>query len=249
MEKKSPVFGVSLSILSFLFYAISYAGEIKEPRFAGEFYPASPKELSAMVDGFLEKANPDKVDGPIFAVISPHAGYGYSGQVAAFGYKLIKDKPYKTVVILGTSHRYPFNGASVYPAGIFKTPLGALTIDNEFAQKLVGKDPQISFIPEAFQDEHSVEVELPFLQKTLTDFKIVPLVLGDCTLNTCKKLALLLKEAIGNRKDVLVVVSTDMYHGYDYEEAEKVDNLTLEAIKSMDSEGLYYGLRDEKMQL
>jgi hypothetical protein len=81
------------------------------------------------------------------------------------------------------------------------------------------------------------------------DFKIVPIVIGDCSLADCKKIAGLLKEAIGNRKDILVVVSSDMYHGYDYDEADKVDSLTLETIKKMDSEGLYYGLRDDKMQL
>ena len=92
-------------------------------------------------------------------------------------------------------------------------------------------------------------MQLPFLQIALSGFKIVPVVLGDCSLNDCKKIALLLKEAIGKREDVLVIVSSDMYHGYDYDEADKTDNLTLSAIKNLDSEGLYYGLRDEKMQL
>jgi len=236
-------------ILSCFFLPKLYAQPIKEPCVAGTFYPDDPKELSSMVDGFLEKANPKGPDGEIFVLISPHAGYGYSGQVAAFGYKLIKDKPYKTIIILGTSHHYPFSGASVYPDGIFKTPLGGLEVDSEFTQKLLNKDPEITFIPEAFKEEHSVEVQLPFLQKTLTNFRIVPIVLGDCSLSTCKKIAALLKEAIGKRKDVLVVASTDMYHGYDYDEADRVDNLTLNTIKNMDSEGLYYGLRDEKMQL
>ena len=235
-------------ILSRLFLPNLYAQDIKEPNVAGTFYPDDPGQLSTMIGGFLEKANPQSPNGRIFALISPHAGYGFSGAVAAFGYKLIKDKPYKTVIVLGTSHHYPFNGASVYPRGLFKTPLGLIEVDNEFSAKLLGRDPEIVFAPEAFKEEHSVEVELPFLQKTLVDFKIVPIVFGDCTLVTCKKIAGLLKEAIGERKDILVIASSDMYHGYDYDEADAVDNFTLKAIKDMDSEALYYGLREGKMQ-
>jgi hypothetical protein len=247
--KKSQASGISVLILSLLFYAVSYAGSVKEPCAAGAFYPGSSGELSLMVDGFLEKAAPEKAGGRIFALISPHAGYGYSGQVAAFGYKLIQDKPYKTVVVLGTSHRYPFSGASVYPEGIFKTPLGEISVDSDFTRKLLNREPEISFVPQAFQEEHSIEVQLPFLQKTLTDFKLVPVVLGDCSLAACKKFAALLKDAIGGRQDVLIVVSTDMYHGYDYEESGIMDERTLGALKNMDSAGLYYGLREGTMQM
>ena len=235
--------------LCFGFYHSSYADGAKEPCVAGMFYPSDPKELSDMLDTYLAEATPAIPPGEIFSLLSPHAGYGYSGKVAAYGYKLIKNKSYKTVVILGTSHRYPFSGASLYPAGAFKTPLGQVRIDEEFSKKLLNQDAGVSFIKEAFRDEHSVEVQLPFLQKTLKDFRIVPLVLGDCSLSDCQKLARLLKEVIGGRKDVLVVVSTDMYHGYDYEEAEKVDRRTLATIEKMDAETLYYGLRDEEMQL
>jgi AmmeMemoRadiSam system protein A len=122
-------------------------------------------------------------------------------------------------------------------------------IDQEFAQKLLNKDEEIFFEPRAFAKEHSVEVQLPFLQKTLSDFKIVPIVTGDCALSTCQHLAQLLKQAIGNRQDVLVVASTDMYHGYDYDEADAVDNLTLSFLKNMDAQGLYSGVREGKTQL
>lgn len=229
--------------------SFAFAQEIKHPNVAGTFYPDNVAELSQMIDTFLETANPAPVEGNIFALISPHAGYGYSGQVAAYGYKLIKDKPYKTVIVLGTGHQYGFSGVSIYPSGFFRTPLGDLEIDKEFTQKLLNKDEEIIFEPRAFKKEHSVEVQLPFLQKSLSHFKIVPIVLGDCPLSTCQKLAQLLKEAIANRKDVLVIASTDMYHGYDYEEAELVDNLTLSYLKNMDAEGLYYGLREGKLQL
>lgn len=222
---------------------------IKEPRFAGSFYPDDPGELQRMIKGFLDKADPKAPQGEIFALISPHAGYGFSAEAAAFGYKLIKGKSYKTVVILGTSHQFGFNGASVYPEGVFRTPFADLEVDKAFAAKLLGKDKEIFFEPEAFSQEHSVEVQLPFLQKVLSNFKIVPIVLGDCTLLQCQKLAGFLKEAIGKRKDVLVVASSDMYHGYDFRECEEVDNLTLACLKKMDAEALYYGLREGKLQM
>ena len=229
--------------------ADSSAQDIKLPNVAGSFYPDNPQELSAMIDGFLAAANPAPLSGEIFALVEPHAGYGFSGATAAFGYKLIQGKPYHTVVVIAPSHQYGFSGVSVYPQKAFRTPLGDVEIDTEFTGKLLNRDKDIVFDPAAFQKEHSLEVELPFLQKTLTGFKIVPIVMGDCTLEMCRKLAALLKEAINTRKDVLIIASTDMYHGYDYEEADKIDNATLSYLKNMDAEGLYGGFREGKAQL
>jgi AmmeMemoRadiSam system protein B/AmmeMemoRadiSam system protein A len=225
------------------------AADIKEPNVAGSFYPANPQELARMVDNFLSNARPLAPQGNIFALICPHAGYEFSGQVAACAYKLIKDRPYHTVVVIGPSHYYGFSGVSVYPEGIFRTPLGDLEIDSEFAQKLLNREKNIIFEPMAFQKEHSVEVQLPFLQRVLSGFKIVPIVMGDCSLSTCQKLADLLKETIAGRQDVLVIASSDMYHGYDYEEADAVDRDTLTYLKDMDASGLYYGLRKGSLQL
>ncbi len=225
------------------------AADIKEPNVAGAFYSEDPQQLSAMIDGFLKIANPLPMPGQVFALISPHAGYGYSGPTAAFGYKLIAGKPYKTVIVIAPTHRYGFAGVSVYPQGVFRTPLGDIQVDSDFTQKLLNKDQDVVFDPQAFAQEHSLEVQLPFLQKTLADFKLVPIVMGDCTLDTCQRLADLLKNAIGNRKDILVVASTDMYHGYDYQETETIDKSTIAYLEKMDAQGLYYALRDEKVQL
>ena len=245
--------GIKIIFVCVAFFAfmvpVGLGQDIKQPNVAGAFYPDNPQELSRMIDSFLDAANPQEPKGEIFALISPHAGYGFSGQIAAYGYKLIKDKPYKTIIIIGPSHNYGFSGVSIYPEGIFRTPLGDLEVDKEFTQQLLNKDEEIFFQPRAFEKEHSVEVQLPFLQKVLSKPKIVPVVMGDCTLSTCQKLAELLKAAIGNRRDILVVASTDMYHGYDYEESEAVDNLTLSYLKNMDAERLYYGLREGKLQL
>ena len=225
------------------------ASDIVGPHVAGSFYPDDPEELSLMIDGFLSQADPEPVPGEIFALISPHAGYGFSGEAAAFGYKLVKDKPYKTVVILGTGHSYAFSGASVYPEGVFRTPLGDLEVDNEFARQLISPQDDIKFIPEAFKNEHSLEVQLPFLQRTLSGIKIVPVILGDCPLYTCERLAELVKNAIGGRKDVLVIASSDMYHGYDFDQAESVDRKTLSVLQNISGLELYSGLRKDELKL
>ena len=235
--------------VSFILSQSVFAYERLEPNVAGTFYPDDAAKLAKAVDGYLKNTILEPINGEIFALILPHAGYGYSGPTAAFGYKSVKGKNYKTVVIIGTSHHYAFNGASVYKEGEFLTPLGGLKIDSEFTKELLGKDPEISFEKKAFEKEHSVEVQLPFLERSLNNFKIVPIVLGDLSYATCQKLAMVLKNAIGNRKDVLVVVSTDLYHGYNIAEANSVDNQTLSSIKSMDPEKIYYELRDGKIQM
>lgn len=251
-ERKLKVSGIKALKAGFcmLFFGVlCYAQDIKQPNVAGSFYPDDAKELSQMVDTFLNNAKPDNIEGDIFALISPHAGYGFSGATAAFGYKLVQNKAYKTVVVIGPSHSFAFNGVSIYPDGVFHTPLGDLKIDNEFTQKLLYKNKDIFFEPAAFEKEHSVEVQLPFLQKVLLNFKIVPIVIGDCSFEACQNLAYLLKDAIGIRKDVLVVASTDMYHGYDYDESDLIDSLTLGYLKNMDAQGVYNGLREGRLQL
>ena len=240
---------VIFALYSVLGTPYSLAQDIKHPNVAGSFYPDDRVELSQMIDSFLSTANPASVKGDILALISPHAGYPYSGKTAALGYKLIQNKPYRTVIVLGPSHYYGFIGVSVYPEGIFHTPLGDLEIDREFSQRLLNKDKEIFFDPQAFSKEHSLEVQLPFLQKTLSNFKIVPIVMGDCSFSTCQKLADLLKEAIANRSDVLVIASSDMCHSYDYQEVERMDQLTISYLKKMDSQGLYNGFRENKLQM
>jgi len=222
---------------------------VKHPNVAGAFYPGNASDLAAMVDGFLKKADPQEIEGEIFGLISPHAGYEFSGAVAAFGYKLIRNRAYKTVVIMGPSHAFGFRGVSVYPDGIFRTPLGDLEIDSQFTEKLLHSDPDIFFEPMAFEREHSVEVQLPFLQRTLKDFKIVPVVIGSGGFDLSRKLAGKLKEIIGGRKDVLVVASSDMYHGYDYEECERADAQTLSCLTVMDEAGFEQGLNSGTLQM
>ncbi len=226
--------------------------DVKQPNVAGAFYPADRRELSARVDSLLANVNilPNKAQ--ILALIAPHAGYEFSGGVAAHGYKAIQGRNYRTVIIIAPSHRYGFKGFSVYPTGKFATPLGVIEVDRDFAQKLIAADKEVYFDPLAFEKEHSLEVQLPFLQKVLSNknnFRIVPIISGDCDFAACQRLASAIKDIIASRNDVLVVASSDMYHGYDYQEAEVVDNLTLSYLKKMDAGALYDGLSQGRLQL
>ncbi len=242
---------IFMGALFFLFLlSASFAEEVKKPEVAGSFYPDDPQRLADMLDNMLRVAVPTPVGSRILGLISPHAGYGYSGQAAAYGYSLVKGAPYKTVVIIGCAHRYGFPGVSVYKEGAFLTPLGAVQIDEGFARRLLGKDKEIYFEKRAFAGEHSVEVQIPFLQRVIPQgFKIVPIVTGDCSIQTCKKLATLISEAIGVREDVLVVASTDLYHGYSYRQAQENDERLLSSLKKLDPDELYQGIRSQRYQL
>ncbi len=244
-KRVAGVFFILLSLMA----TFGFCENVKEPNVAGAFYPDDPKVLSAMIEEFLAQAKPSAMNGEIFALISPHAGYGYSGQVAAFGYKLIEGKPYKTVIVLAPSHQYAFSGVSVYADGAFRTPLGEVMVDRDFTQKLLNKIKDVAYVPEAFAKEHAVEVQIPFLQKVLPFFKIVPIIMGDSSYDTCQRLAILLKHPIGERKDILVVASTDLYHGYDFEEALRVDKETVSSVEKMDAEALFKGLEDGQLQM
>ena len=242
-----------------------FGDEIKKPNVAGQFYPAGKDELNLKVENLLKAVNPEYFKGEISVLISPHAGYDFSGPTAALGYKLIEGRHYKTVVILGPSHQYYFKGVSVSPVGKFQTPLGDIEVDSDFTEKIIAPSQNISpstslrtdgehsrtisFIPQAFEKEHSVEVQLPFLQKTLDDFKIVPILIGDADFQDLSYLADKLSKAISETSDVLVIASTDLCHSHDYRETEKIDKLTLSYLENMSARDTYAKLKDGSIQM
>ena len=203
-------------------------GPLREAVAAGQFYPDSKEELSSLVDEFLNKAELPKLEPHIRALIVPHAGYVYSGQVAAYGYKTLVDKDIKTVILIGNSHQEYFDGASIYPKGYFETPLGKVEIDADFAEKLMEANDKIYFKESAHLEEHSLEVQLPFLQKVLgSGWKIVPIILGnqpgaaDILVNALKPLM---------NDNILLVASTDLSHYPNYEDAKYSDGKVIEGI-------------------
>src|SRR3989338_702730 len=156
--------------------ARSHEQDIKESVLAGSWYPASKAQLQAMLDGYMKKASAGEVKGDILAIISPHAGYQFSGPVAAYGFNAVKGKGFKSVVVVGFSHRVFFDGISVYDKGLFTTPLGDIAIDETLAREMISKHKRIKFEPRIFDGESSVEMQIPFIQASLRDAKIVPVV-------------------------------------------------------------------------
>ena len=243
------VIAVALLLMTMSAYSFGADENIKEPNVAGKFYSADPQELSGLIETFLNESAVTPSPENIPLVISPHAGYMYSGMVAANSFKAVSKSQYKTIVVIGPSHFVRFDGVSVWDKGGFKTPLGTIPIDEEFAQKLMAFNERFHFDPAGFSREHSVEVELPFLQKVFKDFKIVPIVMGSPSLEDCKNLAAGLNQTIGDRKDVLIVISSDMSHYHPDDFARLMDQSTLEAIKAMNPEFLWNQCLLRKMEL
>jgi len=145
-----------------------------------------------MIDSFLLLAESKDVAGEIFMLISPHAGYGFSASTAAFGYKLVEKNSYKTIIILAPTHHKVFTGIALYEEGSFATPLGRVEIDEKFIKLLIGRSDEIFIDHSAFNREHSIEVQLPFLQKVSPGAKIVPVLVGDCSLESSRKIRIFL---------------------------------------------------------
>jgi hypothetical protein len=205
--------------------------ETKNPAVAGTFYPADKDSLKTSVNSFLSKAEKVTTDGKLLALISPHAGYVYSGQIAAYGYKQIQGSDIKKVILIGPSHHSGFKGASVYAKGSFRTPLGEVKINERLAQNLLNESIDIKFYPEAFEKEHSLEVQLPFLQTVLKDFTIVPILIGSPSKQTFEHLISKLTEILD--ENTLLVASTDLSHYHDYSTAKEMDNKVIAAIQRL----------------
>ncbi|MFH1046020.1 MAG: AmmeMemoRadiSam system protein B [Candidatus Omnitrophota bacterium] len=235
---KKP-FIATVFLVIFCATAVCSAQQIKMPVVSGTFYPDSPKILAERIKQFLDWAEVEKNSKKVIALISPHAGYDYSGAVAAYGYKLIKGSPYRSVIIIGPSHYVRFDGISVYPEGSWQTPLGNVPVDSELAQVLIQFNPKISFVEPAFKQEHSLEVQLPFLQMVLDNFKIVPIATGEFSYENCEILSQALLEVTKDRDDILVVVSSDLSHYHPYDEAQGIDNHTINSLKEGDTKALF----------
>ena len=242
----------ALFILPLLMAITSFSSadpNIKEPNVSGAFYDADPKKLAQEIDVFVNRASLPPLDQPIEMIISPHAGYVYSGPVAAHSYKAIRETKYKTIVIIAPSHFFPFDGVSIWKQGGFKTPFGVAQVDEEFAEKLIAQHEKFYFDPKVYQREHSLEVQIPFLQKNYDQFKIVPILMGQPTYSVCEALANALRELIGDRKDVLIVISTDMSHYHDDAFAREMDNRTMEAVKALDARKIWTQCQLGKMEM
>jgi AmmeMemoRadiSam system protein B len=205
----------------------------RQPAVAGTFYPANPQQLHQMLDQYLNDA---EMGGKVpKAIIAPHAGYIYSGPVAASAYARLKKAHDRItrVVVIGPSHRVAFSGLAVSHAQSFITPLGFIAVDQE-AVAAIARLPFVDYLEQAHTFEHSLEVQLPFLQEMLDDFKIVPIVAGDATPAQVSQVI----EALWGGDETLIVISSDLSHYHDYATAKQLDKATSSAIEHLQYERL-----------
>ena len=212
----------------------AFPGRIRSAAVAGSWYPGDPDELALMIDEMLAAVEP--IAGEPVALIVPHAGYVYSGPVAAYGFRQLEGIEYDVAVILASDHQQPLSAPiSVWAEGGFETPLGVAPVDVELAQALLQADPRITFDPAAHEGEHPIEIELPFVQRICPRCSIVPVLMGDDDKETVQVLAEALLAAIrGTDKRVVVVASSDLSHYPTYDDALVADNATLSAIETGD---------------
>lgn len=209
--------------------------DIRFPVVAGRFYPASASSLRQAVQRFLDDAVPVQVENPL-AIVVPHAGYIFSGQIAADGFRQTAGRAYEVVVVLGTNHTSgSFRKMSVYPGDGFSTPLGVTMIDKEVVKALLVADPDCVLDRSLHLQEHSIEVQIPFIQVLFPAARIVPVVVGAPEIGLCTRFGEALAGVLKGRR-ALIVASADLSHYPSAEAAEDVDRQTLAAMEKMDPE-------------
>ncbi len=208
---------------------------VRNPAVAGLFYPDDPRELRAQVSGYLAEVS---ANGAVpKAIIAPHAGYIYSGPVAASVYARLKPaRGHVTrVVLLGPAHRVGFQGLALSSADYFQTPLGRVAVDRESVDK-ISRLPQVRVMDAAHAQEHSLEVHLPFLQEVLGEFSLLPLVVGDAEPGEVAEVL----DLLWGGPETLIVISSDLSHYHDYQTAQRLDRATSRAIEQLRPEAIDY---------
>ncbi len=248
ISSKIKIFSLVSALFWFSgFSALAQMATDRQPYAAGKFYTADSSQLVknlAFLFGEAENHHPGKV----LAVISPHAGYVYSGETAATAYKqLDPEKDYDNIFLIGSSHTLHFEGASVYATGDYITPLGKVPVNRELAQQLIDKNKNISFVEQAHTTEHSLENQLPFLQYYLKKpFRIVPIIIGNSDTRQLKSIAKSLKPYLNNNN--LFVISSDFSHYPLYRDAQKADSTTAKGILSNDPDTFQKAIKENAAQ-
>lgn len=247
MKRYNLLFVSTLAALLFVLCACN-AQEPADPadrqaKFAGSFYPASKHSLESQLQRLFNGASAVQADGKVQTLIVPHAGYDYSGLVAASGYKSIPaDTPYENIFIIASSHREQFKGFSIYPAGNYITPLGKAKVNSEIASTLTDAHPDIVYYAKAHDREHSIEVQIPYIQYHFKDVPpIIPIVMGSSSLAGARELATALMPYF--TPENLFIISSDFSHYPSYKDAIRIDHATGDAILTKDPETFYSALR------
>lgn len=209
--------------------------KIRTPAVAGLFYPASKSRLEDEIKIMFSISDSGITINNIFGLIVPHAGYVYSGRTASYAYNLLKNKKIETVIIISPSHREYFPGISIYD-NAYETPLGIVEVNKKMIDELTENSKVIFKGIQGHRQEHAVEVQIPFLQVILKDFKIVPLVMGDQGELFVEELTDRLAAVVHDK--TIIVASSDLSHYYSKEEADKLDKVVEKRIVDFDFENL-----------
>jgi hypothetical protein len=222
---------------------------VREPSVSGMFYPDDSATLRKDIANYVKSADIGTPPSNIRAVISPHAGYMYSGPVAAYGYKAVSSYTFDTVIVIAPSHRAHFQGIAVWDEGAFRTPLGDVPVDAASAAGLTLSDSVFRANRDVHKGEHSLEVQLPFLQYIYKDFLLLPLLVGAADEGVYEEAASALERVISaSGRRFLIIASTDLSHYHPYDVAVKIDSVTIEHLRNFDIAGMVRDTRTEKAQ-
>ena len=211
---------------------------IRKSSVAGFWYPGDPLVLMREVSEHLRAAGEVKAPGRLVALISPHAGLRYSGPVAAYGFSLLRGRPSATVVLVGPSHRGVFNGIAACAYGAFETPLGRVKVAEDLAHALMAADSRVFDDAAPHRDEHSLEMQLPFLQHFIPDLRIVPLLMGSQSKDEVSALTGALSRVLPGKEDVLLLASSDLSHYHPAPVANRMDAVVVGDVERYDPEAL-----------
>jgi AmmeMemoRadiSam system protein B len=204
---------------------------------AGSWYPGSSAALAAQVDAYLRAVPAMQAWTHVTAIIVPHAGLMYSGAVAAHGFSQLAERLVDVAVLVGPAHAGGFDGVALWPSGGFESPFGVASIDDGCAERLLAATPTVAVLRGPHLREHSLEMQLPFLQRVAADARIVPLVMGWQTAETAMALGQALAAAVAGSRAVLVA-STDLSHYHDAATAARLDASVIDCVARFDAEGL-----------
>lgn len=226
-------------------FRVSKSRSIRGPAVAGAFYPETPTQLNLELDRLFGAVEKKTVKGEILGLISPHAGYLYSGGVAASAYNTLRDRKIRRVAVVSPCHVDSFQGSAVYNGDAYQTPLGSIQVDREACRALSKAAPRIELSDRGHRwtgrGEHALEVQLPFLQKVLDEFQLIPIVMGDQGWESSRALSRALAKILEPGLDC-VVASSDLSHFHTYDEAVRIDSRVTLAVRRRDYFSLSHNL-------
>ncbi len=214
------------------------ATSVRKAAVAGSWYPGQAAPLARELESHLSAVPVHSRSGRLVGLISPHAGLAYSGPVAAHGYSLLRGQSRLTFVLVGPSHREAFDGVAMVAKGAFETPLGQVPIDEPLAAAILDQERSILDQPHPHRDEHCLEMQLPFLQHLVPGLRIVPILMGSQARAEVEGLAGALARALADRRDAVLIASSDLSHYHPAKRANVLDALVVQDVQSFDEDGL-----------